>query len=674
MATRNVTRIMSDPFWPERNIYRQPSGLQDENRVTYFAETDARNKRVPFGIKAKDRTRHMYVIGKTGMGKSTLLENLAVQDIRNGEGLCFIDPHGKTADLLLDYVPQERLQDVLYFAPFDTEYPISFNVMEDVGEDKRHLVVSGLMSAFKKIWGEDTFSARMEYILQNTIHALIEYPHATLLGVNRMYTDKAFRKKVVDNISDMSVKTFWEEEFAGYTDRFAAEATPAIQNKVGQFTSNPLIRNVIGQPRSSFDLRRLMDESKILIVNLSKGRVGETNANLLGSMLITKLYLAAMSRADAADGEGFPDFHLYVDEFQSFANESFADILSEARKYSLTLTVAHQYMAQMSEEVRDAVMGNVGTMVTFRIGGYDAEILEKELQPTFAIEDMVNLGFAQIYIKLMINEVTSPPFSATTLPPIQKPEISFRGDIIANSRKQFARARAEVEQEIGEWQGLTATMSEGGKGDKSSGNRHAPPKQRASASKNTEKKKPSRKKSNDSVKKPSRKPEEKHREKSAPDTDTDNDTKNPFAGIQVGKDGTLRVNKKTETSEGVSLSRLEHQKKPKRGREPDTKGPSPEHLSELKKTLSSLVGENKSNTKQHAVSDTKKKQPDQSQASHSQKQHTANTKNKEQKTQKQKKEQKKQKTDGEPAEDDRTPKTREIPQSELEHMLRVDDE
>jgi energy-coupling factor transporter ATP-binding protein EcfA2 len=261
--------------------------MPDENRITYFATTDARNRRVPFGIKAKDRTRHMYVIGKTGMGKSTLLENMAIQDIQNGEGFAFIDPHGKTAELLLEYVPEERIKDVLYFAPFDMEYPIAFNVMEDVGIDKRHLVVSGLMSAFKKIW-VDAWSARMEYILSNTLLALLEYPGATLLAINKMLSDKDFRKKVVENITDPTVKSFWVDEFAKYTDRFAAEATPAIQNKVGQFTSNPLIRNIIGQPQSSFDLRKMMDERKILIINLSKGRVGEGNATFWGACLSQK--------------------------------------------------------------------------------------------------------------------------------------------------------------------------------------------------------------------------------------------------------------------------------------------------------------------------------------------------------------------------------------------------
>ncbi|MBI5816852.1 MAG: type IV secretion system DNA-binding domain-containing protein [Candidatus Yonathbacteria bacterium] len=420
--------------------------------ITYFAQTDARSKRVPFGIKSKDRTKHVYVIGKTGMGKSTLLENMAVQDIKNGEGFALIDPHGKTAELLLEYIPEERIKDVIYFAPFDTDHPISFNVMEDVGYDKRHLVVSGLMSAFKKIW-LDAWSARMEYILSNTLLALLEYPDSTLLSVNRMLTDKEYRKRVVDNIKDPSVKSFWVDEFAKYTDRYTQEATPAIQNKVGQFTANPLIRNIIGQPKSSFDFRKLMDERKILIINLSKGRIGEGNANLLGSMLITKIYLAAMSRADVHDREmqKLPNFYLYVDEFQSFANESFADILSEARKYKLNLTIAHQYVEQMSEEVRAAVFGNVGTMIMFRVGAFDAETLEKEFAPAFTAEDMVNLGIYQIYLKLMIDGVASHPFSATTLPPILLPEKSSREQVMENSRKSFSQLRPEVEEAIRVW-------------------------------------------------------------------------------------------------------------------------------------------------------------------------------------------------------------------------------
>ncbi len=426
--------------------------MADDNSITYFGETDYRNKRTRFGIKAKDRSRHVYVIGKTGMGKSTLLENMAIQDIQNGEGMGFIDPHGGTAEKLLDYVPESRINDVIYFAPFDTDFPISFNVLEDVDPDKRHLVVSGLMSTFKKIW-VDAWSARMEYILQNTLLALLEYPNSTLLGVNKMLSDKDFRKKVVDNITDPSVKSFWVDEFAKYTERMAAEAVPAIQNKIGQFTGNALIRNMIGQPKSSFDMRKVMDEKKILIMNLSKGRVGEQNASLLGGMLITKIYLGAMSRADATASalKAMPHFYFYVDEFQSFSSDSFADILSEARKYKLSLTIAHQYVEQMSEMVRAAVFGNVGTMIVYRVGSVDAEIFEKEFAPQFTSEDIVNLGQYQMYLRLMIDGVGSKPFSARGMAPIVEPDNNFKVKIIEQSRNSFAKSRAVVEESINKW-------------------------------------------------------------------------------------------------------------------------------------------------------------------------------------------------------------------------------
>ncbi len=426
--------------------------LYDPKRITYFAETDARGKRMKFGIKAEDRAKHVYVIGKTGMGKSTMLENMAVQDIKNGEGMAFMDPHGSSAEKILEYIPEERLKDVLYFAPFDMENPVSFNVMEDVGPDKRHLVVSGLMSTFKKIW-VDAWSARMEYILSNTLLALLEYPGSTLLGVNRMLSDKDYRNAVVANVKDPSVKSFWVDEFAKYNERYMQEAGDAIKNKIGQFTANPLIRNIIGQPTSSFDMRQFMDERKILIVNLSKGLIGETNANLLGSMLITKIYLSAMSRADlqATTLKSMPNFYFYVDEFQSFANEAFANILSEARKYKLNLTIAHQYIEQMEEEVRNAVFGNVGTTIAFRVGPFDAEVLETIFTPEFLATDIVNLGFAQIYLSLMIDGIGSRPFSAVTLPPIPQSKISYKDMVLAASRKQFSRPRSEIEASIGKW-------------------------------------------------------------------------------------------------------------------------------------------------------------------------------------------------------------------------------
>ncbi len=424
----------------------------DPERITFFAQTDARGKNMPFGIKAKDRTKHMYVIGKTGMGKSTMLENMVVQDIQNGEGMAFMDPHGASAEKILEYIPEHRMKDVLYFAPFDLENPISFNVMEDVGYDKRHLVVSGLMSTFKKIF-VDAWSARMEYILSNTMLALLEFPGATLLGVNRMLSDKNYRDMIVANVKDPAVRSFWVDEFAKYNERYMQEAGDAIKNKIGQFTANPLIRNIIGQEKSSFDVRQMMDDQKILIINLSKGLVGETNANLLGSMFITRIYLAAMSRADMPPAQmaKAPNFYLYVDEFQSFANETFANILSEARKYKLNLTIAHQYVEQMEEEVRNAVFGNVGTTISFRVGPFDAETLEVVFAPQFTATDLVNLGFAQIYLTLMIDGIGSKPFSAVTLPPIPNANISHMDQVIAASRAKYARPRKEIEELIRAW-------------------------------------------------------------------------------------------------------------------------------------------------------------------------------------------------------------------------------
>ncbi len=423
--------------------------MNDPDKVTYFGATNARGVSVPFGIKQEDRSKHMYVIGKTGMGKSTMLENMAIQDIRNGEGLAFVDPHGASAEKLLKYIPQNRINDVVYFAPFDLDRPIAFNIMEDIGYDKRHLVVSGLMAIFKKVW-IDAWSARMEYILSNTLLALLEYPDSTLLDVNRMYTNKAYRKQVVDNVKDPLVKDFWTKEFTGYTDRYTQEATPAIQNKIGQFTNNPLIRNIIGQKTSSFDIRKMMDERKILIVNLSKGLVGDTNMHLIGSMLTTHIFLAAMSRADksVSVSKDVPPFFFYVDEFQNFANESFSEILSEARKYKLNLIIAHQYVEQMQEEVRAAVFGNVGTTVTFRVGPFDAEVLETIFLPEFTKEDLVNLGFAHIYLSLMIDGVGSRPFSAVTIPPIEPPSHEYMQEVINASRTQFGRPRDEVESAI----------------------------------------------------------------------------------------------------------------------------------------------------------------------------------------------------------------------------------
>ena len=417
--------------------------------ITYFGETNFRNERKRFGIKRRDRSKHMYIIGKTGMGKTTLLENMAIQDIVSGEGLGIIDPHGEFAEKMLRFVPESRIKDVVYFAPHDTDWPIAFNIMEDVEPEKRHLVSSGLIGVFKKIW-PDVWSARMEYILSNAILALLEYPDSTLLGINRMLSDKDYRNEVVNNVKDPVVKAFWTEEFAKYSDKFMTEAGAAIQNKVGQFAANPLIRNIIGQTKSTIDMREIMDKRKILIMNLSKGRIGEDNSRLIGAMLITKVYLAAMGRVDVPEEER-KDFYLYVDEFQNFATESFKDILAEARKYRLNLILAHQYITQMEEPVRDAVLGNIGTLVSFRVGAFDADIFEKEFAPEFMALDIVNLGFAQIYLRLMIDGVASRPFSSMTLPPIHTVENSHIAEIVDFSRNAYALPRNKVEEIITKW-------------------------------------------------------------------------------------------------------------------------------------------------------------------------------------------------------------------------------
>ena len=422
------------------------------NEINFFAETTFRNLRKKFGIKLDDRRRHIYLIGKTGMGKTVMMENMAIQDIQQGRGIAFVDPHGEAAERLLDFVPSSRVNDVVYFNPADLEYPIAFNIMEKVDLEHRHLVAGGLMGVFKKIW-PDVWSARMEYILNNSILALLECPGSTLLGVNRMFADPDYRKKVVDKVTDPVIKSFWLQEFARYTQRLESEATAAIQNKVGQFISAPLIRNIIGQVRTSINMREVMDKEKILIANISKGRIGEDNSRLLGALLITKLQLAAMSRVDIPE-EQRKDFFLYVDEFQNFATESFVNILSEARKYRLALNLGHQYITQMEETVRDAVFGNIGTLVSFRVGAEDAEYLEKEFAPEFTAEDLVNLGKYSVYLKLMIDGLAGRPFSAETLAPFEKLEISNKEKIINVSRERYGTPRKIVEEKISRWTGI----------------------------------------------------------------------------------------------------------------------------------------------------------------------------------------------------------------------------
>lgn len=429
---------------------------QDQNsmfnsEVNYFGLTNYRNQFRKFGIKTDDRRRHMYVIGKTGMGKTTILENMVLNDIYAGHGIGLVDPHGDFAEKVLNYIPPHRINDIVYFNPSDLDFPVGFNVLESINEEYRHLVASGLMGVFKKIW-PDVWSARMEYIMNNSILALIGFPDATLMGINRMLSDEDYREKVISVVKDPVVKAFWDVEFASYSDKYKQEAVAPIQNKIGQFLSASVIRNIVAQVKSTINIREIMDTRKIFIMNLSKGRIGEDSSRLLGGMLITKIQLSAMERVDTPEKER-KDFFLYVDEFQNFATESFSNILSEARKYRLDLIMAHQYMEQLEEGVRAAVIGNVGTMAMFRVGSTDADILAKEFAPTFTEEDLVNLPKFHIYLKLMIDGVASRPFSALTLPPIAAATGSL-DKVLRVSRERYGTPRAVIEEKIAKWSGV----------------------------------------------------------------------------------------------------------------------------------------------------------------------------------------------------------------------------
>lgn len=435
-----------------------PYDHDHENEVMPFAVTNFRNQHRKFGIKTDDRRRHVYVIGKTGMGKSVLLENMFLHDVNSGHGCCYVDPHGDTAQNLIDFIPPSRINDVVYFDPSDVDFPIGFNIFELSDPSQKNLVAGGLMSVFKKIW-EGMWSSRMEYILLNTVLALLDAPGSTLLGINRLLSDEEYRKRVVSMIQDPVVKTFWVKEFAAFSEKYRTEAVAPVQNKVGQFVSSSVIRNIVAQVNSTMNLREIMDTRKILILNLSKGLIGEENSRLLGAMIISRLQLAAMERVDMPERDR-QDFYLFVDEFQNFATESFATILSEARKYRLALTVAHQYIEQLDETVKPAVFGNVGTMITFRVGSPDAEELVKEFTPRFTEEDLVGLGKYEIYLKLMIDGASSEPFSANTLPPIATRTGSY-GKVIRVTRERYAVPREKIEGKVLRWSGM-GTVDAGG--------------------------------------------------------------------------------------------------------------------------------------------------------------------------------------------------------------------
>jgi type IV secretory pathway TraG/TraD family ATPase VirD4 len=428
-----------------------------KENINLFAKTNFRDQGKIFGIRREDRRLHMYIIGKTGMGKTTLLLNMILNDIYGNEGVCFIDPHGDAVEKLLDYIPSWRINDVTYFNPADIDYPIALNVLgdcftENVVSASRHLAVSSLISVFRKLYGEH-WQHRQEHILRNTILALLDYEgDKTLLEIYRMLSDWRYRKKVVEGVKDPIVKSFWKNEFSRYLYQFKGEALAPIQNKLGAFLTVSLIRNIVGQVENKVDFRGVMDKQKILLVNLAKGRIGEDNSSFLGSLIITKLQLAAMSRIDITE-EQRKDFYLFVDEFQSFVStETFDDILSEARKYRLCLALAHQYIGQLDERLSKAIFGNVGTIITFPVGPENGEFLAKQFYPEFNRQDLINHDKHHLYLMLAINGKTSKPFSAVSLSPFYNFKAQGnREEIIRGSRFRYACKREEIEGKIEKW-------------------------------------------------------------------------------------------------------------------------------------------------------------------------------------------------------------------------------
>lgn len=417
----------------------------DEN-ISAFGLTNFRGINHQFGLLRRDRSRHVYIIGQTGAGKSGMLELLALSDVFYNQGYCIIDPHGDFAIDNLKFIPASRIKDVVYFNPADTAYPIAFNPLEITDPSRKPNICSEVIGVLKRMFG-DSWGPRLEHILRYTLLALLDRPETTLLDISRMLTDKDFRKETLDYCHDVTVLQFWKHEFGQWNEKQVNESIAPVLNKVGAFTANPIIRNIIGQPKSSFDIRKIMDEGKILVVNLSKGLIGEDNAGILGAFLVTKVQLAAMSRSDIPDVKDRRPFYLYVDEFQNFATDSFAVILSEARKYGLNLTVANQYVAQMTDAVRDAVFGNVGTTISFRVSADDAPMLVKQFEPTFEASDLLQLNNRHFIISMIIGGEKVPAFSATTLSIPDTPKDNF-DEIIAYSRAHYARPRADVEAEI----------------------------------------------------------------------------------------------------------------------------------------------------------------------------------------------------------------------------------
>ncbi len=439
----HVVHVLAKKHEPPKDLPTESTG-----DVSMFGITNYHNNFLPFGIKRADRRRHLYAVGKSGTGKSKLLELLIQQDILSGKGIGVLDPHGDLVDNVLRMIPQERLKDVVYFDPGDIDFPIPFNPLEQVDEKFKMQLTIGFIDIFKKLFGTN-WSSRLEHVLRYTTLALLDSPNTTVLSILKMLSDKNYRQSIVSRIQDSVVKNFWVNEFAGWSEKFDAEAITPLLNKVGQLVSTNMIRNMVGQPDNTFDIRDIMDNKKILLMKLSKGLLGEENAQLLGSMVITKIYQAAMARADLREEER-EDFYFYVDEFQNFATDTFAEILSEARKYRLCLTIAHQYIGQLDDEVRKTVFGNVGSMISFRVGAEDAVILAEEYTPIFSVRDIINLGVREFYTKLSVDGELSEAFSGKTL------DISYSHDdiskeIIAASRAKYCKGRAEVEELLKKW-------------------------------------------------------------------------------------------------------------------------------------------------------------------------------------------------------------------------------
>lgn len=449
VETPNIVWATTKTAEPPPNVPIQVAG--NEQDISLLGVTNFRGTNTVFGFYRADRGRHVYILGQTGTGKSGALELLTLSDIYYDQGFAVIDPHGDYAQHVLSFIPQRRIDDVVYFNPADTAHPIGFNPLEITDPSLKGHISSELVGVLKRLFAE-SWGPRLEYILRYSLLALLDYPNSTMLDITRLLTDKKFRAQVITYIDDPVVKNFWVTEFASWNDKFASEAVAPVLNKVGAFTANPMIRNIIGQPKSTFNIRQIMDEGKILIVNLSRGLMGEDNAGILGAMMVTKIQLAAMGRADMPMEERRP-FYLYVDEFQNFATDSFATILSEARKYGLNLTVANQYISQMSEEVRNAVFGNVGTIVCFRISPDDAPFLQKYFEPQFEAGDLIQQHSRFFVTTMMISDEKAPAFSAKTLN-LPTPPDDQTSHIVALSRERYTQTREVVEKIVRQNAGL----------------------------------------------------------------------------------------------------------------------------------------------------------------------------------------------------------------------------